>query len=102
MLTGILDDSFALCMARHMSLTSLLTFMGAYRAELEHTVLSNLMKVMFTILFNFTSIMLLVLILALAFLQITDKVGRIVADAKPELMNDIKQFFIGLFLYSAE
>ncbi|KAK6248932.1 hypothetical protein QUC31_020497 [Theobroma cacao] len=74
---GILDDSFALCMARHMSLISLLTFMGAYRAELEHTVLSNLMK-------------------------ITDKVGRIVADAKPELMNDIKQFFIGLFLYSAE
>ncbi|XWS70218.1 hypothetical protein CRYUN_Cryun03dG0029700 [Craigia yunnanensis] len=74
---GILDDSFALCTACQMSLTSLLTFMGAYREELEHTVLSNLIK-------------------------ITDKVGRIVADARPELMNNIKQFFIGLFLYSAE
>ncbi|XVE70868.1 hypothetical protein DITRI_Ditri10aG0105300 [Diplodiscus trichospermus] len=74
---GILDDSFALCMARQMSLTSLLTFMSAYREELEHTVLSNLIK-------------------------ITDKVGRVVADARPELMNYIKQFFIGLFLHSAE
>ncbi|XP_022732457.1 aminopeptidase M1-like isoform X6 [Durio zibethinus] len=74
---GILDDSFAICMARQMSLTSLLTFMDAYREELEHTVLSNLIK-------------------------ITDKVGRVVADARPELMNYIKQFFIGLFLYSAE
>ncbi|OMO66979.1 Peptidase M1, alanine aminopeptidase/leukotriene A4 hydrolase [Corchorus capsularis] len=74
---GILDDSFALCMARQMSLASLLTFLGAYQEELEHTVLSNLIK-------------------------ITDKVGRVVADAKPELMNYIKQFFIGLFLYSAE
>ncbi|XVE97719.1 hypothetical protein REPUB_Repub03eG0042900 [Reevesia pubescens] len=74
---GILDDSFALCMARQMSLTSLLTFMGAYREELEHSVLSKLIK-------------------------IADKVGRIVADARPELMNGIKQFFIGLFIYSAE
>ncbi|KAK8620087.1 hypothetical protein V6N13_066572 [Hibiscus sabdariffa] len=73
---GILDDSFAFCMARQMSLTSLLTFMAAYKEELEHTVLSNLIK-------------------------ITDKVIRIVADARPELMNYIKQFFIILFLHSA-
>ncbi|GMI84345.1 AMINOPEPTIDASE M1, aminopeptidase M1 [Hibiscus trionum] len=73
---GILDDSFALCMARQMTLTSLLTFMAAYKEELEHTVLSNLIK-------------------------ITDKVIRIVADSRPELMNHIKQFFISLFLHSA-
>ncbi|PPR91700.1 hypothetical protein GOBAR_AA28977 [Gossypium barbadense] len=73
---GILDDSFALCMAREMSLTSLLTFMAAYREELEHTVLSNLIKII-------------------------DKIERIVADARPELMNYIKQFFIGLLLHAA-
>ncbi|KAB1996307.1 hypothetical protein ERO13_D13G194700v2 [Gossypium hirsutum] len=73
---GILDDSFALCMAREMSLTSLLTFMAAYREELEHTVLSNLIKII-------------------------GKIERIVADARPELMNYIKQFFIGLLLPAA-
>ncbi|KAE8678719.1 Aminopeptidase M1 [Hibiscus syriacus] len=74
---GILDDSFALCMARQVSLTSLLTFMTAYKEELEHSVLSNLIK-------------------------ISDKVLRIVADARPDLINNIKQFFISLFLHSAE
>ncbi|XP_039030365.1 aminopeptidase M1-like [Hibiscus syriacus] len=74
---GILDDSFALCMARQMSLTSLLTFMAAYKEELDHSVLSNLIK-------------------------ISDKVIRIVADARPELMNYIKQFFISPFLHSAQ
>ncbi|MBA0577264.1 hypothetical protein Golob_027799 [Gossypium lobatum] len=73
---GILDDSFALCMAREMSLTSLLTFMKAYREDLEHTVLSNLIKII-------------------------GKIERIVADARPELMNYIKQFFIGLLLPAA-
>lgn len=46
-LTGILDDSFALCMACQQSLTSLLTLMGAYREELDYTVLSNLISVIF-------------------------------------------------------
>ncbi|XWS72411.1 hypothetical protein CRYUN_Cryun02cG0037700 [Craigia yunnanensis] len=73
---GILDDSFALCMARQLPLTSLLTLMGAYREELEYTVLSNL-------------------------INITYKVGRIAADARPELMDDINQFFVNLFHYSA-
>ncbi|KAM4129173.1 hypothetical protein ACJW30_01G002100 [Castanea mollissima] len=45
---GILDDSFALCMARQKSLNSLLILMGAYSGELEYTVLSNLINVMFT------------------------------------------------------
>lgn len=46
-MTGILDDSFALCMARQQSLTSLLTLMGAYREEVEYTVLSNLITVIY-------------------------------------------------------
>ncbi|KAB2072532.1 hypothetical protein E1A91_A07G022000v1 [Gossypium mustelinum] len=74
---GILDDSFALCMARQLPLTSLLTLMGAYREELDYTVLSNL-------------------------ISITYKVGRIAADARPELMDNINQFFINIFQYSAE
>ncbi|XP_030944374.1 aminopeptidase M1-like isoform X2 [Quercus lobata] len=71
---GILDDSFALCMARQQSLNSLLTLMGAYRGELEYTVLFNL-------------------------INISNKVERIAADATPELLEYIKQFFISLFLH---
>ncbi|KAK2644944.1 hypothetical protein Ddye_020139 [Dipteronia dyeriana] len=74
---GILDDSFALCMARQQSLTSLLTLMGSYREEVNYTVLSNLISISY-------------------------KVGRIAADANPELVDYIKQFFISLFQYSAE
>ncbi|KAI9393365.1 hypothetical protein POPTR_006G224500v4 [Populus trichocarpa] len=74
---GILDDSFALCMARQQSLTSLLTLMGAYREELEYIVLSNL-------------------------INISSKVGRIAADATPDLKDDINQFFINLLQFSAE
>ncbi|KAG8657217.1 aminopeptidase M1 isoform X2 [Manihot esculenta] len=74
---GILDDSFALCMARHQSLTSLLTLMGAYRKELEYTVVSNLITISY-------------------------KVTRIAADSTPELLDYINQFFIDLFQYSAE
>ncbi|XP_059453182.1 aminopeptidase M1-like [Corylus avellana] len=74
---GILDDSFALCMARQQPLTSLLTLMVVYREELEYTVLSNLISISY-------------------------KVARIVADAAPELLDDINRFFISLFQYSAE
>uniref|UniRef100_A0A2P2MVQ6 Uncharacterized protein n=1 Tax=Rhizophora mucronata TaxID=61149 RepID=A0A2P2MVQ6_RHIMU len=35
-------------MARQQSLTSLLTLMGAYREELEYTVVSNLINVTFS------------------------------------------------------
>lgn len=74
---GILDDSFALCMACHQPLVSLLTLMGAYREELEYTVLSNL-------------------------ISISHKIARIAADAAPELLDNMKQFFTNLFQYSAE
>ncbi|KAA8528872.1 hypothetical protein F0562_036227 [Nyssa sinensis] len=74
---GILDDSYALSMACQQSLASLLTLMGAYREELDYTVLSNLISV-------------------------SSKVARIAADAVPELLDYIKQFFISLFQYPAE
>ncbi|KAM4129174.1 hypothetical protein ACJW30_01G002200 [Castanea mollissima] len=73
---GILDDSFSLCMARQQPLNSLLTLMGAYSGELEYTVLSNLINISY-------------------------KVERIAADANPELLECVKQFFITLFLRSA-
>ncbi|XP_022158530.1 aminopeptidase M1 [Momordica charantia] len=74
---GILDDAFALSMACEQSLTSLLTLMGAYREELDYTVLSNLMGISY-------------------------KLERIVADAVPELLDDIKQFFTNIFQFAAE
>lgn len=36
------------------------------------------------------------------FLQIATTVAKIVADAAPELLNDIKLFYINLFQYSTE
>ncbi|KAF4367053.1 hypothetical protein G4B88_016765 [Cannabis sativa] len=74
---GILDDSFALCMARQQSFVSLLALMASYKEELEYTVLSNLIAVSY-------------------------KIVRIAADAVPELRELIKQFFIGLFQNAAE
>ncbi|RYR47946.1 hypothetical protein Ahy_A07g033930 [Arachis hypogaea] len=74
---GILDDLFALCMARQESLTSLINLMGAYRGEVEYIVLSSLISVSY-------------------------KVRRIAADAVPDLVDYFKQFFINLFQYTAE
>ncbi|KAK9213161.1 hypothetical protein WN943_002548 [Citrus x changshan-huyou] len=74
---GILDDHFALCMARQQTLTSLLTLMASYSEETEYTVLSNLITISY-------------------------KIGRIAADARPELLDYLKQFFISLFQNSAE
>ncbi|KAM1021915.1 hypothetical protein ACFX2J_042746 [Malus domestica] len=74
---GILDDSFALSMARKQSFASLLTLLSAYREELEYIVLSNLIAISYNL-------------------------ARIAADAVPGLLDHIKQFFIGLFQYSAE
>eukprot|EP00268_Persea_americana_P036934 TRINITY_DN364_c0_g1_i1.p1 TRINITY_DN364_c0_g1~~TRINITY_DN364_c0_g1_i1.p1 ORF type:complete len:897 (+),score=171.49 TRINITY_DN364_c0_g1_i1:409-3099(+) len=74
---GILDDSYALCMACKQTLSSLFFLMDAYREELDYTVLSNLISV-------------------------CCKVATIAADAIPELSDDIKQFFINLLQFSAE
>ncbi|KAH6761337.1 aminopeptidase M1 [Perilla frutescens var. frutescens] len=74
---GILDDYYSLSMACQQSLTSLLALMGAYREEPEYTVLSNLISV-------------------------ASKVAKIVVDSSPELVDDVKLFFINLFQNSAE
>lgn len=74
---GILDDSYALCMARKESLTSLINLMGAYREEDDYTVVSNL-------------------------LTVSHKVQRIAADAVPDLLDYFKLFFFKVFQYSAE
>ncbi|KAM3690952.1 hypothetical protein ACJW31_09G159500 [Castanea mollissima] len=71
---GILDDSFALCMARQKSFISFLALLNAYKKELEYTVLSNLIKISY-------------------------KVDRITADAAPG--SSVDSFFIELFLHSA-
>ncbi|CAF2068169.1 unnamed protein product [Brassica napus] len=73
---GILDDSFALCMARQQSLASLLTLISAYKKELDYTVLSNLIVISY-------------------------KVVKIAADVSSELTSGIKQFFIGVFQLAA-
>ncbi|KAG6391170.1 hypothetical protein SASPL_148922 [Salvia splendens] len=75
--SGILDDYYSLSMSCEQSLTSLLALMSAYREEPEYTVLSNLITVAST-------------------------VAKIVADASPELVGDVKLFFINLFQNSAE
>ncbi|KAK7841344.1 aminopeptidase m1 [Quercus suber] len=72
--SGILDDSFALCMACQKSFTSFLQLLNAYKQELEYTVLSNLIKISY-------------------------KVDRITADAAPG--SSVASFFIELFLHSA-
>ncbi|ONK59336.1 uncharacterized protein A4U43_C08F5390 [Asparagus officinalis] len=74
---GLLDDSFALCMACKQTLSSLLLLLNAYRKELEYTVLSHIITV-------------------------SGKVVYVAADAIPELLGDIKQFFIDLLKFSAE
>ncbi|XP_009802370.1 aminopeptidase M1 [Nicotiana sylvestris] len=74
---GILDDSYALSMACHQSLLSLLALMASFREELDYTVLSNLISISY-------------------------KVSRVAADAVPDLKDHIKLFFINLFQFSAE
>ncbi|CAN6819330.1 unnamed protein product [Brassica oleracea] len=73
---GILDDSFALSMARQQSLASLLTLISAYKKELDYTVMSNLIVISY-------------------------KLVKIAADANLELMSEIKQLFVGVFQFAA-
>ncbi|XP_021738945.1 aminopeptidase M1-like [Chenopodium quinoa] len=73
---GVLDDLFALCMSGQQSLITLLTLIASFREETEYTVLSNLINISY-------------------------KVMRIVADATPELVDNLRKFFINLFEYPA-
>ncbi|XP_056698258.1 aminopeptidase M1-like [Spinacia oleracea] len=69
---GVLDDLFALCTSGQQSLINLLTLIASFREETEYTVLSNLINISY-------------------------KVMRIVADATPELVDNLRKFFINLF-----
>ncbi|KAJ8649899.1 hypothetical protein MRB53_002922 [Persea americana] len=73
---GILDDSYALCMACKQTLSSLFSLMDAYREELNYTVLSQLINV-------------------------SCKIATIAVDAIPESSDDVKKFFINLLQFSA-
>ncbi|KMT17902.1 hypothetical protein BVRB_2g034310 isoform B [Beta vulgaris subsp. vulgaris] len=73
---GVLDDSFALCTSGQQSMTTLLTLMASFREETEYTVLSNLINISY-------------------------KIMRIVADATPDLVDNLKKFLISLFEYPA-
>uniref|UniRef100_A0A7N2LLT3 Aminopeptidase n=1 Tax=Quercus lobata TaxID=97700 RepID=A0A7N2LLT3_QUELO len=74
---GVLDDTYALCVACEQPLSSLLSLMDVYRKELDFIVLSKLINVCY-------------------------KVFEISGDAIPDLVNDLKQFFINLLLFSSE
>ncbi|GMY34655.1 aminopeptidase M1-like isoform X1 [Fagus crenata] len=74
---GVLDDTYALCEACEQPLSSLLSLMDVYRKELDFIVLSKLINVCY-------------------------KVGEISGDAIPDSVNELKQFFINLLLFSSE
>ncbi|URE48053.1 Puromycin-sensitive [Musa troglodytarum] len=74
---GVLDDSFALCMACKQTLSSLLSLMASFSEEDEYTVLSQIITISY-------------------------KVISTAADATPELLADIKQFLINLLWHSTE
>ncbi|KAJ6808349.1 aminopeptidase M1-like [Iris pallida] len=74
---GLLEDSFALCMACKQTLSSLLSLLDAYREELEYTVLSHIITISY-------------------------KVISVAADAIPGLLDDIRRFFIGILQVHAQ
>ncbi|WJZ94349.1 hypothetical protein VitviT2T_013220 [Vitis vinifera] len=74
---GVLDDTFALCEACQLSLSSLLSLMDAYRKEFDYILISRLIDVCYN-------------------------VAHISSDAIPNSVNELKQFFINLLLFSAE
>lgn len=74
---GILDDTYALCEARQLPFSSLLSLMDVCREELDYIVLSKL-------------------------IDIYQKIISISRDAIPEMMDELKQFCINLLLYPAQ
>ncbi|XP_058750253.1 aminopeptidase M1-like [Vicia villosa] len=74
---GILDDGNALCQACGQSLSSLLMLVDAYRKELDYVIVSRLIEVCYDVL-------------------------NIAIDAIPDSVNELKQYFINLLIYSAE
>ncbi|XP_059641854.1 aminopeptidase M1-like [Cornus florida] len=74
---GILDDTYALCEAGEVSLTSLLSLMDVYRKELDDIVLSRLV-------------------------DICCSIAKISSDAIPRSVHHMKQLFINILLLCAE
>ncbi|XAR49909.1 Membrane alanyl aminopeptidase, partial [Bertholletia excelsa] len=74
---GILDDTYALCEACEVPLSSLLSWMNMCREELDYVVLSKL-------------------------IEICSNVSKISRDALPDSVNHMKQFFVSLLLFSVE
>ncbi|WCJ39469.1 aminopeptidase M1 [Euphorbia peplus] len=74
---GILDDTYALCEACELPLSSLLSLMDVYRKELDYVVVSRLINVCYKIL-------------------------EISRDAIPDSVYELKTFFINLLQFSAE
>ncbi|XP_071903057.1 aminopeptidase M1-like isoform X1 [Coffea arabica] len=74
---GILDDTFALCEACEIPLSSLLSLIEVYEKDLEQITLSRL-------------------------IDVCQNVAKIAHDAIPDLLATLKQFFINLLLLCAE
>ncbi|WVZ93105.1 hypothetical protein U9M48_039114 [Paspalum notatum var. saurae] len=74
---GIVEDSYALSVARKQTLTSLLQLLNAYDDESDYTVLSHVTSVCLSI-------------------------SKVSVDATPDLNKDIKQLLINLLLPAAK
>lgn len=101
---GVLEDSYALCMACKQNLSALIYLLAAYKEESEYTVLSRIIGV--CMLFKFYSFSKNIICLPAIYIfvlrscsmagQISLKIVSMVADAAPELLSGIKEFFISL------
>uniref|UniRef100_A0A7N0VBP6 Aminopeptidase n=1 Tax=Kalanchoe fedtschenkoi TaxID=63787 RepID=A0A7N0VBP6_KALFE len=74
---GILDDMFALCEAGEVPLSYLLTLMGVYKEEFDFVVLSRLIEICHALI-------------------------QVSIHAIPDLLTEMKQFFVSLFLSASE
>ncbi|XWS16195.1 hypothetical protein CRYUN_Cryun34aG0064300 [Craigia yunnanensis] len=74
---GILDDTYALCVACEQSLSSLLSLMDVYRKEIDYIVLSKLIDICYNVL-------------------------EVLRDAIPDLINALQEFFINVLQFSAK
>ncbi|XP_020219267.1 aminopeptidase M1 isoform X1 [Cajanus cajan] len=74
---GILDDGNALCQACEQSLSTLLMLMDVYRKDFDYVIVSKLINVCLDVL-------------------------KISMDAIPDSVNELKQYFISLLMFSAE
>ncbi|KAG6581845.1 Aminopeptidase M1, partial [Cucurbita argyrosperma subsp. sororia] len=73
---GILDDAYALCQAGHQSLSSVLSLIDVYRKELDYIVTSRL-------------------------IYVCNGIVNIATEAIPDLVFELKQFFINVLQFSA-